>query len=272
MNRLQSTLDGSVPARYAFAALAVGVMVLVRLACDPLIGPTAYPLTMMFPAILVATWAGGRGAGLFALAIAVVAVQWGITEPRGEFKPMNGERAIGLVIFILAAGACVLLATAQRQARATIRDIGRARLRSERQTRALLASLPNGAGFVIDDALVVRIAEGELADVFGNAPPDLVGRPVGDVLTSVGPDEAWFRGLSPASASSARWPSATASSPGAACRCRTTTIASARSSSPQQTSPTGAAPARSSAPASGSSVRSPTPCRSWCGWPMPTAR
>lgn len=189
----QHTLDRSPPARYAFAALAIVAMVLVRLSLDPVIGRVQYPLVMMFPAILAAAWAGGRGPGLFAVALAVVAVQWAIAEPRGAFKPMTSDRALGIAIFLLAAGGCVLLATAQRKAQATIRDIGKERLRSERQAHALLASLPNGAGFVIDDRLVVRIAEGELAEVFGHAPPELVGFPAPETFSGVGPDEPWFR-------------------------------------------------------------------------------
>lgn len=189
----QRMLDRSASARYAFAALCIVAMVLVRLSLDPLIGRVQYPLVLMFPAVLVAAWAGGRGPGLFAVALAVVAVQWAIAEPRGGFKPMTPDRALGVGIFLVAAAVCVLLATAQRNAQATIRDIGQARRRSERQTRALLASLPNGAGFVVDDGLVVRIAEGELAEVFGSAPPKLVDCPAPEALAGIGPDEAWFR-------------------------------------------------------------------------------
>ncbi len=107
------------PAAFAFAILCVAVATLARLATDFVV-PHADPFTTYFPAIMIATLAGGWAAGIVALiGSALVANSLFVPSPYLRVW-LTFEDAVNLTLFIFAAS---LILFASEQFRRVIRRL-----------------------------------------------------------------------------------------------------------------------------------------------------
>jgi two-component sensor histidine kinase len=117
--------DGLPPnslAAYAFALACVCAALLVR-ALFGLAGGTVLLYATYYPAILLASLAGGAGAGIFATLISLAIVLWAFTTP-------VAIQAVNIVLFLLSAGATIVVAELYRGATRRLHD--------EEKKRALL--------------------------------------------------------------------------------------------------------------------------------------
>lgn len=117
--------DGLPPnslAAYAFALACVSAALLVR-ALFGLAGGTVLLYATYYPAILLASLAGGAGAGIFATLISLAIVLWAFTTP-------VAIQAVNIALFLLSAGATIVVAELYRGATRRLHD--------EEKKRALL--------------------------------------------------------------------------------------------------------------------------------------
>lgn len=117
--------DGLPPnslAAYIFALACVSVAALVR-ALFGLIGGNVLLFATYYPAILLASLAGGAAAGLFATVLSLAIVL-------GAFPTQTATHAVNVALFLLSSGATIAVAELYRSATR--------RLHSEERKRALL--------------------------------------------------------------------------------------------------------------------------------------
>ena len=108
--------------------LVVALAVVVRQALDPLLGGGTVFITF-FPAVAIAAWLGGLGAGITAVVLSELAVGYFFLEPRGTLTLANPESIVGLIVFgfaaLLIAGLSQSLRTAERRASESAREVAR---------------------------------------------------------------------------------------------------------------------------------------------------
>jgi PAS domain S-box-containing protein len=76
--------------RYGVAALAVALVVALKLLLDPLIEEQS-PFLILSVAVIVAAWFGGLGPGLLATALGALAADYFFLLPRGSFTGLGAE-------------------------------------------------------------------------------------------------------------------------------------------------------------------------------------
>ena len=116
------------------AALCVVLAALARMALDPLLADVV-PFSTFYPAILIATLAGGGMAGLSAWAMSSVAVWLFIFPPRFQFSPLSLTEASSLALF--AVTSLPVVAVAHRLGRVVA-----ALHHSEERFRTLVEAMP----------------------------------------------------------------------------------------------------------------------------------
>lgn len=117
--------DGLPPnslAAYVFALACVAAALLVR-ALFGLAGGNILLYATYYPAILLASLAGGAGAGIFATLISLCIVLWAFSTP-------VATQAVNIVLFLLSSGATIAVAQLYRSATRRLHD--------EEKKRALL--------------------------------------------------------------------------------------------------------------------------------------
>lgn len=117
--------DGLPPnslAAYVFALACVAAALLVR-ALFGLAGGNILLYATYYPAILLASLAGGAGAGIFATLISLSIVLWAFSTP-------VATQAVNIVLFLLSSGATIAVAQLYRSATRRLHD--------EEKKRALL--------------------------------------------------------------------------------------------------------------------------------------
>jgi len=101
--------------RYGAALAVSGLALIVRLAMDPVWGQAKAYLTV-FPAVLVATWFGGRGPGYLATILCVLGVDYFWAAPAMSFSHKSAADVLALLVFLgLGAFVCHLHASVQEQ-------------------------------------------------------------------------------------------------------------------------------------------------------------
>jgi two-component sensor histidine kinase len=84
---------------YVFAFLCAGVATALRLAIDPYI--VGVQFITFFPAVIITTLIGGFGAGLFCVALTVIAATFFVLPPRLSFYIDNPGEIVGTLLFVL---------------------------------------------------------------------------------------------------------------------------------------------------------------------------
>ena len=135
--------------------MLVAVFLGIRLALDPVLGHTV-PYLQFFPAIMLATWIGGLGPGVFATALAAMLSAYFFLEPLHNFAVSSLADSVSLPLFVAVAGAMVLvidsLSRAEEAQRANA-ELARARARD-----------------LAEAADAISTTRRRLADVMANVP------------------------------------------------------------------------------------------------------
>jgi PAS domain S-box-containing protein len=118
--------------RYGVAAALAGLAVGVRLLLGEAV--RGLPFVALFPAVVLATLLGGTGPGLLAIFVGGLAAWYLLIPPFGVFFPIVWPDLAGLVLYVLAALACLWLARRVQRA-------SEANFRLAEERKALLAEL-----------------------------------------------------------------------------------------------------------------------------------
>jgi two-component sensor histidine kinase len=121
-NLARDGLPPNSPAAYVFALACVSAAVLVRVLFG-LTSDAVLPYATYYPAILLATLAGGTGPGIFAMLVSLAVVLWAFSTP-------VVTHAVNIVLFLLSSGATICVVALYRGAARRLID--------EEKKRALL--------------------------------------------------------------------------------------------------------------------------------------
>src|ERR671916_3289831 len=94
--------------QYGVAALAVALVILLKLLVDPLIAEQSSPFLLLAAAVMVGAWFGGLGPGLLATALGALAADYFFLLPVGSFTPLSVS-FLPLLLFTLQGGLISLL-------------------------------------------------------------------------------------------------------------------------------------------------------------------
>jgi PAS domain S-box-containing protein len=101
---------------YAVAVLCASLIVLARVALNPIL-PTGYPFITLFIGVLLSAWYGGFGPGLATLLWGVIGVWYFILPPGHAFGPISPENAAALLINVVNNLVLIAIATTQHASR-----------------------------------------------------------------------------------------------------------------------------------------------------------
>ena len=145
------------PVRYAIAITLIAVAALLRVAFDPLVGPSA-PFALFVPTVVLAAWLAGVDGGLLASALAALAGKFLFIEPRYQLA-FSARHSALVVMALLVGGGLVLLVTIWRRSQDRLLD-----LRDE--VAGILQQLPTGV-VVADRSGRVVFVNGEIERLLG---------------------------------------------------------------------------------------------------------
>src|SRR5437016_3726098 len=104
--------------RYGVSAGTVVAGWLAREALTPVVGPTALPFIFFFPAVAMAAWFGGFGAGVMATVVSAIAAAWFFIEPVHSLSVANLSDVATLAVFLVSCSFIVGAMEAMHRARA----------------------------------------------------------------------------------------------------------------------------------------------------------
>jgi len=133
----------------------VAAFLAIRFSLGRILGHSV-PYLQFFPAVMLATWIGGLGPGVFATALAAMLSTYFFLEPLHSFAISNLADSVSLPLFVAVAGAMVLVIDSLRRAEEAQRanaDLARARARD-----------------LADAADAISTTRRRLADVVANVP------------------------------------------------------------------------------------------------------
>ncbi|HEX8185183.1 MAG TPA: PAS domain S-box protein, partial [Blastocatellia bacterium] len=87
--------------RYGFAVLIVVLVTLLRIPLNPLLGATAVPFILYFPAIMLSAWYGGLGPGLLATLLSSVGALYFNFDRSFSFSAPSVDDSFRLGLFLL---------------------------------------------------------------------------------------------------------------------------------------------------------------------------
>src|SRR5689334_11872464 len=177
-------------ARYALALLATAVIILLRLALDPVLG-NSVPYISVFPAIIFSAWYCGLGPAILSTVLALLAEDYLFSEPRHSLVVNSVTEWVQIAIYLLVAGFVVAMAEVNRR---TIRKLDAANATLEtrveertaelqRQTAQLahhsaLLDMANDAVFATQDGKISYWNKGA-ERLYGWTPDEALGREPG---------------------------------------------------------------------------------------------
>lgn len=172
---------------YGTALATVLVILLIRLALDPLLGERS-PLAMFTISVVVSAWIGGLGPGILALVCGSVVGVFFFVAPRSSFGVVSADEAVNILLF-WSSNAAVLFVThrlaAARRSQESIAAELRIRERESRRSGDLLQTVIDGTPdpiYVKDRSGAFVMANRRTAGIFGTTPEMLVGRRDADFL------------------------------------------------------------------------------------------
>jgi two-component system, sporulation sensor kinase E len=102
--------------RYGAAILAVVAIALIRGALTPLIGPTSFPFTRFFCAVIFAAWFGGFRPAVLAIALSILAADWFFAAPTRTLRISGRDDQIAALVLVIVGFGTALLSRSQRSA------------------------------------------------------------------------------------------------------------------------------------------------------------
>uniref|UniRef100_Q02D29 histidine kinase n=1 Tax=Solibacter usitatus (strain Ellin6076) TaxID=234267 RepID=Q02D29_SOLUE len=136
---------------YGAALLATLAATLLRMMLTPLVGPTALPFILYFPAVLFAAWYGGFRPGVVSIVFSTIAAAYYFSAPQTAIR-------VELLIFVLVGFGMALLSNSQRLALQRADAAEQAERAERRRFEITLSS--------IGDAVIATDAAGSI--VFAN--------------------------------------------------------------------------------------------------------
>jgi anti-sigma regulatory factor (Ser/Thr protein kinase) len=125
---------------YGVAVLATGLVLLVRLALNSVLGERAPLLAFTLP-VMLAAWYGGLGPGLFATLLGALAGTYFFVAPALSLVPADTEDIASTVLFALVGLLIATLGGAERRAR---QQVQAAAVRQRRFLREMLSGMTEG--------------------------------------------------------------------------------------------------------------------------------
>lgn len=166
----------STPAAHAFAVVITLLVFAVQHALVPLI--TLVPFILLFLAVFLAAWVGGRGPGFLAIALSAVLADFHFLPPENAWT--GSPRALVLLgLFVLVSTVVDLLCGALRDA-VTEAEQGARMLRYQLDVNTGIAQNAAEAIFVTDAAGRVTFANREAERIFGFSLAELQGKVLHD--------------------------------------------------------------------------------------------
>ncbi len=170
--------------RYGVAVLAVMATVLFRMALTPLMGATAMPFTLFFPAVWFAAWFGGFRPGLLSIALAVPAGSYFFAEPIGSLLIGRRDDQVAALMLVLVGFGMALLSRSQHEAVERAERAEDAERDERQRYETTLASI--GDAVIATDAVGKVTFVNKVARSLLRAPEaDLLGRHLDDVFRIV---------------------------------------------------------------------------------------
>jgi len=102
--------------RYGAAVLAVVAITLLRAALTPLIGPTNFPFTLFFCAVIFAAWFGGFRTAVLAIVLSLLAGCWFFAAPTRSLRVGGRDDQVAMLMIVLVGFGTGLLSRSQRSA------------------------------------------------------------------------------------------------------------------------------------------------------------
>jgi signal transduction histidine kinase len=138
---------GTQLAKYAAALIFVSVALFARWALDPWLGDS-HRLLLLFGAVALAVWSGGRGPAIFATVTGYIVSDYLFIPPRGVFGAADVQGAISLVTYMISCAIIIAFGHGMRVANFRARQYAQrleenqAQLQlAERRKDAFLATL-----------------------------------------------------------------------------------------------------------------------------------
>jgi PAS domain S-box-containing protein len=159
--------------RYGVAILAVIVALGLRLLLNPFLGGVTVPFITFFFAVMVASWYGGIGAGIFAALASTVVADHFFIAPVGSFS-LSSANLVALSVFVMEAIGISILSEGLHRARATA-EAGKLKMEH------LLNSISD-AFMAVDADGQYTVANQRATEILGKPREDLRGRELTDVF------------------------------------------------------------------------------------------
>lgn len=159
--------------RYLVAAVATVTLLLLRLALGRFV-EAASPFLFFAPAVMISAWHGGRGPGLVATVAAALAANYFLLNPTGSFSNAPDD-ITKMVVFLVVGAQISWLSGALFDAKRRAESDAQASRRSEQLYRTLAHNFPNGAVFLMDNAMRIALAEGRALSAAGISQEGLRG-------------------------------------------------------------------------------------------------
>jgi PAS domain S-box-containing protein len=143
---------------YPLAVAAVGVIVGLRLALDPLLGQGRFAYAPLFVAVLWASAYGGVGPGLFAALVGAATAARFLVPPRSTFAVGGpAEPVLDLAVYLAVSAGIVTLATVMRQSQVQAEEMAFHSMKDSEQLRITLASIGDGVIVTDEDGLIASM-------------------------------------------------------------------------------------------------------------------
>src|SRR5437879_10726271 len=106
-------------ARYAFAASATVIALLIRLALNPLLGDSV-PYITLFPAVAFCAWYCGVGPSALSLVLAFIGAQYWFNPPLHSLRIHDTPQAVASLTFLLVSVVLIAMGEARRRREALL--------------------------------------------------------------------------------------------------------------------------------------------------------